>query len=303
MTCSAARRDRSHEAPCGGFTLIELVVVLVLTGLVASLVTGLVLRPMQAQVDIARRAALVDEASGALGRIARDVHVALPNSLRVSADGRSLELLRTLAAARYRSGPGTNPGGAVHTDPADWLDLATDASFDVLGRFTSLSFSYGTPLPSGTRLAIYTTDAGSWSDAALGANPGVITPSSVALHLEDRTDEDRVVLSAPFSFRYASPRQRLFVVEGPVSYVCDAAQATLFRVDGYAPAVTQPGDVAAAPLSAGRVAALSGDLASCSFAWVPGTASRAGLATIDLVLTRGGEQVRLLQQVHVEGTP
>jgi len=287
-----------------GFTLIELVLVMVLTGVLAGLFSGLLLRPMQAQVDVGRRAALVDGATAALGRIARDVRAALPNSLRVSGTGRALELLRTADGARYRSGPGVNPGGADHSAASDWLDTASaDASLNLLGRFTRLSFAYGTPLPAGTRLAIYPSDSSTWSDAATGAEPGVITPGTLALTLADDGDEDQLQLSAPFRFRHASPRQRLFVVEGPVSYVCAIGSGTLYRAEGYAPELLQPEDPFAAPLADGRVAALAADVEGCDFRYVPGSASRAGLVTLELALARGGERVRLLQQVHVEATP
>jgi MSHA biogenesis protein MshO len=286
-----------------GYTLVEIVIVVVLTGILAGLFSGLVLRPMQAQVDVGRRAALVDGASSALGRMARDVRAALPNSLRVTPDGLALELLLTADGARYRSGPGTNPSGVDHTDPADWLDLAGDDSFTVLGRLGTLAFAYGAPLPEGTRLAVHPTGVSTWSDAAASADPGVITPAGTSITIDDAQDEDRFVLSAPFTFRHASPRQRLFVVSGPVTYLCDPATRTLLRVDGYSIEASQPVDPNAAPLARGSGGALAEDVAGCAFAYAPGTASRAGLVTLDLALARGDERVRLLQQVHVEGAP
>ncbi len=286
-----------------GFTLIELVIVLVLTGVLAGLFAGLILRPVEGQIDVARRAALADGASGVVERIARDVRVALPNSVRISPDGRALELFRTADAARYRSGPGVNPSAVDHTAVTDWLDFVSDDSFDLLGRFASLGVASGSTLAAGTRLAIYTTDASTWSDAASNANPGVITPSGVTITLADATDEDRLELSAPFTFRYASPRQRVYVVSGPVSYVCDATSGTIVRVDGYAPAAVQPTDPSSGVLALGNVATLAGDVSACSFEYDPGTATRASLVTLDLSLTRASEQVRLLHQVHVEGSP
>jgi MSHA biogenesis protein MshO len=286
-----------------GFTLIELVIVLVLAGVLSGLFAGVILRPVEGQIDVARRAALVDGASGALERIARDVRVALPNSVRVSADGRSIELLRTSDAGRYRSGPGTNPGGADHTAISDWLDFAADDSFDVLGRFANLGVASGSALAAGSRLAIYTTDGSTWSDAASSANPGVITPSTLTITLADATDEDRLVLSAPFTFRFSSPRQRVYVVSGPVSYVCDAPSDTLVRVDGYSASAVQPTDPTSGVLALGNVATLTEDVSDCAFSYDPGTASRGGLLTVDLTLTRASEEVRLLQQVHVEGSP
>ena len=85
-----------------GFTLVELVMVIALSGLVMVMISMALAQPMQAFVDQSRRAMLVDQAAGALNRMTRDVRLAIPNSLRVSADGQALELLLIHSAARYR---------------------------------------------------------------------------------------------------------------------------------------------------------------------------------------------------------
>ena len=64
-----------------GFTLIELVVVITLTGIVAVLAGQNIVAPIQGFIDLGRRAALVDEADLALSRMSREVQLALPNSV------------------------------------------------------------------------------------------------------------------------------------------------------------------------------------------------------------------------------
>ena len=96
-----------------GFTLIELVVVMVLTGIIAVLVGRNITRPVEGFIDLSRRAELVDIAELTLRRMTREIHLALPNSLRVSggstcsAPGGSavcaVEFLRTLDGGRYRA--------------------------------------------------------------------------------------------------------------------------------------------------------------------------------------------------------
>ncbi len=287
-----------------GFTLIELVLVLSISGLLAGVLTSFITRPMEGYRDVTLRAALVDEAELAVRRSARDVRAALPNSARVSVDGLKLELLHVADGARYRNGPGTNPGtGTVHTTASDQLVFSGDSQFNVLGRFSSLDFSYLTPLPATHRLAIYSVGAFLWADAASDANPGVITPSTTSITISDDTDEDQLALSAPFTFRFASPRQRLYVTDTPISYICDVGAGTITRYANYAPAATQPTNPALAPLNAATSALLARDLNACSFSYDPGTPSRAGLLTLDLTVSRGGEQVSLLHQVHVNNAP
>lgn len=81
------------------FTLVELVMVIALAGVVAVMISTVLVRPMQGLVDQSRRAELVDQAGLALSRMARDIRLAVPNSVRVQ--GSDLELLRIQAAGRY----------------------------------------------------------------------------------------------------------------------------------------------------------------------------------------------------------
>ena len=59
------------RARSGGFSLIELVVVLVLVAILAGGMTAFLVEPFRAWRDVTRRARLVDEAESALRRMAR----------------------------------------------------------------------------------------------------------------------------------------------------------------------------------------------------------------------------------------
>ncbi len=287
-----------------GVTLVELVVAIAVSALLAGVITAFMARPMNAYADARLRAILVDSADSALGRMKRDVRLALPNSLRVSPDGSTLEILHTVDGARYRRAAGTNPGGTDHTAGDDWLGFsAVDSQWNLLGRLTYLSFGYGTPLASSYRLAVYPTSSAVWSEAASGANPGSITPNGVAITVSNDGDEDKISLSSGFRFALESPRQRLYVVDGPVTFRCDTSSGTLTRFSGYLPSVAQPTDPTSAPLLTAASALLTRSLSDCGFRYDPGTATRAGLVSIDLGLTEGTEHVRLLDQVHVENAP
>jgi MSHA biogenesis protein MshO len=286
-----------------GFTLVELVIAMVIASIMAGLAASFITRPMEGYADLTRRAALVDAAEGALRRMARDIHAALPNSLRIAGGGTTLELLHTADGGRYRRAPGTNPSTEDHTATSDWLDFAGDSSFNLLGRLGHLSFSYGSALAAQTRLAIYTTTTDVYADAAADANPGVITPSTASITILDDVDEDQLVLSSSFDFLYESPRQRVYLIDTPLTYRCDLAAATLVQYAGYAIASAQPTDPALSPLSGATAGLLARNLSGCSFSYEAGTLTRAGLLTLELSLADGGETVRLLHQVHVDNPP
>ena len=84
-----------------GFTLAEAVIVIVITGIISAIVAVFIVRPVEGYTQAVARAETTDVADTAMRRIARDVRLALPNSIRVSADQRSLELLLTKTGGRY----------------------------------------------------------------------------------------------------------------------------------------------------------------------------------------------------------
>ncbi|MCH6563939.1 MAG: prepilin-type N-terminal cleavage/methylation domain-containing protein [Myxococcales bacterium] len=290
--------------PETGFTLFELVLVVAISSIIAGMLNSFIRRPMEAYRDMERRATLVDVAETALRRMARDVRASLPNSLRVSGDKRSLEILHLADGARYREDPGTNPTTSEdHTDPNDWLSFSGDTQFNILGRLSHLDPNYGQALTAGTRLAIYNTSTNVYTDAATSANPGVITPAATTITVTDDVDEDKLTLSSSFEFLLRSPRQKVYVIESPVSYICDLTGETITRYGSYNINAIQPTDPGVAPLSAAASALVTNRVAACEFLYDPGTPSRAGLLTIALTLSEAGEQIRLFQQVHVNNTP
>ncbi len=286
-----------------GFTMIELVVVITLTMLIAGVMGTFMVRPMEGYVDMSRRAELIDVAQSAIQRVARDARRALPNSVRVSGDQLTIEILHTLDGGRYRAQPGTNPGPVAHTAAADVIDFSGDTSWNVLGRFNSSNFTYSVALPAGTRVAIYPIATTIYTDAATDANPGMITASTTNVTIENDTDEDQVTLSASHEFPLTSPRRRMYIVDSPVTFQCNTGAGTLSRYSGYAIADAQPTNPAIAPLNAGQSALVSNKVSACVFTYAPGTSERAALVTLDFTVAEAGEQVRLLHQIHVVNVP
>lgn len=279
-----------------GFTLIELIVTLVISAIVVSFVSFFIGGPVKGFMDQARRARLVDATDSALQRIGRDVRRALPNSVRTtSAAGVvALEILSTVDGGRYRAQP---PGTAAQV-----LDFAAaDGSFNVLGPFTQVT----KPFTSTSHyLAIYNVGVPG-ADAYELAN--VITPAGTQINIavDGATGEDRVTLAPAFRFAYGSPSQRVYLVDGPVSYLCDTAAGTLIRYEGYSIATSQAArDSNAELVAAGASASLMVDqLTGCTFTYTPGTAERGGLLILRFTISSQGESVSLLSQVHVDNVP
>ena len=133
----------------------------------------------------------------------------------------------------------------------------------------------------------------------------VITPpgTQITIAAGATANAQLVTLSQPFQFAWGSPNKRVYLVSGPVSYLCDTSAGTLTRYSGYSISLTQPSSAAtllSAGASTGSVATNAG---ACGFVYTPGTATRSGMATLSLQLTAGGQSVQLLQQVHLVNAP
>ena len=297
-----------------GFRLIELIAVIVISGIIAAFAGLNISRPIQGFADTARRGGLVDEADTALNRITREVRLALPNSVRIDG-GLALEFLRTRSGGRYRAlidpGMGSNP-----------LDFPpVDSEFDVLGRLNEFGqiCAGGSPNCGGvTPTSTAACMAGTAIDCLVIFNTG--QPADCALPVVGKTNAycaenvagieiaDPVLRTIRFvhdlgAFPFPSPNQRFHVIDTPVSYICNLGSGTLTRYDGYPIVAVQP-TVAAPPPVTGRV--LAENLVACNIEYDAGTATRAALVSVTLTLRDSAapnENMRLFQQTHVPNIP
>ena len=205
--------------PHRGFTLIEMVVTIAVGAVVVAFMAMFIVMPMNAYTAQTRRAGLVDASDSALRFMARDIRSALPNSVRVASSGTvtALELLATADGARYQdNGPVSNPALA--------LDFTTaSGAFATTVPFTQLTLPFSS---NAYFLSIYNV-------GVPGANAyqmtNVITPAGTTITVSAgaTSNQNLVTLNPPFQFAYGSPEKRVYLVSGPVSYLCDTSAGNL----------------------------------------------------------------------------
>lgn len=269
-----------------GFTLVEMIMVIVITGIIGGIVAMFLKAPIQQYTDVARRADMTDIADTALRRITRDLRLALPNSVRVtgSCNGTStcfIEFLPTKGGGRYRAEMG-----------GDELDFTVaDSTFEVLG-----------PIPAGLvagtdQIVVYNLGIAG-ADAYAGDNRAAVSapPAGAVANITSKL------------FPFDSPGHRFHVISAPVAYACDGA-GTLWRYWGYAIKPSQADTDSIAELDAliavqGARARLATHVSSCRFSYDAFVvAQRSGLVTINLGITEEGETVTLYSAVHVSNLP
>jgi len=210
---------------------------------------------------------------------------------------------RVLAVTRF-GGYATEvivPRAQVFAIPQALDFAAADGSWNVLGPFTQLTKPFTTTTHY---LAVYNVGVPG-ADAYELAN--VMTPagSTITIAADGATNEDRVTVTPSFRFAYASPTQRVFLVDTPITYLCDTGAGTLLRYQGYTVAASQAArDSHGELLGANATSTLmANQLVGCAFVYTAGTAERAGLVSLQITVRSQGETVSLLSQVHVDNTP
>lgn len=288
-----------------GFTLIEAIVVIAIMGILLAVVAVFIRAPVKGYTDAVGRAEVTDTADLALRRIARDLRRALPNSIRTSSDGHSIEFLQTRGGGRYLSAD----DGVADSTSTYALDFVNPASlqFTVVGAMPSLT----SRVAHNDYIVVYNLGPGfapadayqfgsSNSNIARVDQPTLV--SGVVQKISFQNSNPFATQSVPMP----SPTQRFQVVSGPVTYNCASVGGvlTLTRFWGYninAAQVDTPSGASSAVI-ADRVDHCNGLF---NYSETNGT-RRSGLVILALSLqarNTSDPAVRLVDQVHVDNTP
>ncbi len=84
-----------------GFTLIELISVLVIVGIVAAIGSSFIVSSVNSYAQTEKRSKLVARGRASLEQVTRQLRNALPHSIRVSGSGNCLEFLPVIGGANY----------------------------------------------------------------------------------------------------------------------------------------------------------------------------------------------------------
>jgi MSHA biogenesis protein MshO len=269
-----------------GFTLIELVMVIVLMGVLGTMVAVFMRGPIDAYFASARRAALTDVADTVTRRMARDIRKALPNSLR-NPTNQCVEFIPTKTGGRYRTDdilPGDGKGLNFN---------AADTTFNMLGLnaqlLTDQQIAVGDVVAI-NNLGIPGADAYATTSVNTATVSAVNTIGSV-------TATESTLTIASTQFLLASADNRFFVIPGGekiVAYVC--SNGNLLRSANHAYA-------SSCPTSGATVSILATKVAACNFVYNGSDLRRNGLVQLSVSFTDNAETVSLYHEVHVNNSP
>lgn len=269
-----------------GFTLIEMITVIVLLGIIAGILTPFISKAMQAYVASQARASLVAKGRLAMERLAREVRLAVPNSLSVLAGGSGIEFVRSRTGGRYVD-RFDDFGSDFSRINYRFRRNANLSNLYVLG--TGLSFS------AGDILVIANT-----SPALLQAGNSRVALTGIAntVVATDGTANGQILAFGGHQFTVESPGRHFSIVDRTIEVGLSGgglhwlSSAGLGNYDG-----AQDWS-AADPLLVDGVSAVT-------FTYAPGTPQSTGVLRLDLQLSDNGgaESIRLYQEIHVRNTP
>lgn len=269
-----------------GFTLIEMITVIVLLGIIAGILTPFIAKAMQAYTHSKARAVLVAKGRLALERLAREVHQAVPNSLRVLAGGTGIEFARSRAGGRYVE------------------------RFDDFGtEFSRINFRFrkNANLSSlytiGTGLALAANDVlviGNTAPAELQAGNSSAALAGIAATTvaSDGTISGQILSFSAQQFTMESPGKHFSIVDQTVEVGLTSGNLRWFTATGltnYNGAVNW----------SSSDPSLTNGVTLVAFSYTPGTPQSTGVLRVDLEIAdvTTGETIRLYREIHVRNTP
>lgn len=260
-----------------GFSLIELVIVMLLIGILAVSLTNVTQLTISGYIDAKDRNQLSQSAKFVTEKIAREVREALPQSIRVNvvANTHCLEFMNIANASTSLNIPAT---GNVSSFNAVGFDI----------NFTTNMFVAIMPIDANSIYSVAGT-LGSVTAIANAGNQAIIT------------------LAGPTNFARRSPQNRFYLLNTPISYCLNTANGELTRYDSYP--ITLPQQT---PPFAGNseVVAENYSANGAVFNYQLGTLNRSSLLQMNFQLQNRDrnlaameETFQVFHEVHVRNVP
>jgi MSHA biogenesis protein MshO len=259
-----------------GFTVIELIVVIVLLGILAMTTTQFIVSSATGFADQSRREGIATASRVAMDRLIRELRNALPNSVRTN--GSCLEYIPVEEATQYFDAPFGSAASSLSMVPFSSTPNITTNQTRAAIYPISTTAVYNTGTPSVISPTISSSAA---SLVSLGA---------VSLNF-----------NASHQFDAASPQSRLFLIAPPVSW-CFVGDR-LYRYTGYNRTTNQPTVTSLPNIEPNRGLMAYPVVAGTPFRISDATLTRNALVIIEYQAVLESESLLIHQEVQIRNAP
>jgi MSHA biogenesis protein MshO len=268
--------------PQQGFTLIEVIMVVVLIGIIAGVLAPFITQSVTAYSDTQSRSELVAKGRLALERLNREIRQAVPNSLEVVGNG--IQFLTTRTGGRL-----------VAIDDNFGLTFLVPPRRFIKGVNRTRLYAVGTGLAfqANDQLVI-----GNTSPADLKGNTTIVALTAIdATQLvPDGTTQGQILRFGNMTFANDSPG-RHFQIADAVHEICPNGGALNWRRTANFVGYDNACDALATDPT------LVDGVTTSTFTYNPGTPESSGVLRVDLQLSDGTETIRLYHEIQVRNTP
>ena len=275
-----------------GFTLMELIIVIIILGIMSVGLAGFITLSTQSYLNVTERDELLANARFSVERLNREIRNALPHSVRVKNNTTSqcLEFVPIVASTVYTD-IAVAPETAVNSLSVIPFELENgdDYSCNASNSCDDVVIVY--PINNADIYQDHTDNSG----------------KAFEINKYPATSTSEMELKQTANFTEHSPTQRAYIIDAPVSYCLNGTTKTLTRYTNYGVKIVQdlpPSVVSSPTLNSSLMAnSLSFDNNDLPFTVLPASLQRNAVVQIKLNFTRDDEQVVFDNAIHINNTP
>ncbi len=276
-----------------GFTLVELITVIIILGVVGVGIASFVRGSMQIYLDVNTREALLTESRFAIERMTRELRRAVPNSIRITGDTSQhcIEFVPSQFSTIYTELP---------VQPSTDTQVSLVFPYDIDGNVFNIS--------DADFAIVYPRRSEDVYDPARNKRQIINSCSDDGDgDCTTRDDSDDIIqIEVDSAFAERSPASRLYFADRAVSFC--VLSGVLVRFENDIVVNQAVGSLSSARLATDVINTLSANPASLPqqddpFTYYAATLQRNAVVQLRLRFARDGEQVEWHQEVHIANVP
>lgn len=279
---------RNTKTTSKGFTLVELVTVIIVLGVVSVGISGFIRTGVEIYTDTTERDQLLGDSRFVMERLTRELRMAIPNSVRVSANSTTQ---------------------CIEFVPSEWVSFYTSLSVipDTSTSATIIEFAnnpVGFELKTGDFAIVYPTNSDEVYDLTLNKRKEIDSCSDNGDDTDCDTVDDpggTVELTVAGAFKDYSPASRLYIARKTISYCANKNERSIYRNEGD---ITSGQTIySSGTLMAENISNNFSNVDEAPFVVYEATLTRNSLVHILLAFERNEELINYSTEVHVPNVP